>query len=585
MDINLNSMALLMAKAVLKDPDSGKSTVALVSSNESSNVREFVAQVISGDDPDVREVLESLSKDANEGVRVLVASNVHSSPNVLTDLSADPVIQVVQSAAGNPATPPAVLAHLSGSSHSIIVESVASNPSTPVATLESLAEMGAPNIRYLVALNPSTPVSVRQTLLPARIEDLNQQFLSLAESKDDLGFMELLARRLLWIQLAYHGAHVNLELVNANDSLDYLRLECFFQGEQGLCSWEVFLTDPIEDDNSEFDVSIFRDGLLDAWPSPLEWQEFAYGQVLPTPIEPEDDNEYERLCTDSWPSDWPSLLIDTGYGMWAYVDLAQVGHISHMSFMEALRGFRGIPAIGQVELVARGSVQGEYEVPIPCSDSVVIDVLQRVQAFDDASADSDDQRLRNAVLNLVEPLMVITPGVSSEILEFVLRQPSQMVAQLASANNSLPETVKSLAAAQATSALPEGCTIELGLTGRPGRTWDNPEINSELGLLVQESSSEARSVRHELSTLIASIMKVVPSPDEDGEDGEIETSVGRHKQFLQSMLWLGGAVFVPINLVDNWIESLSDLNEALTDEDCEPELVEELAFNSWAEQD
>lgn len=582
MTLDRNTLTRIAAQAVLSDPSGTTSAVSALSGHKSVDVRELIAWGTTAADPDVQQVLRKLAHDKSVRVRSQVAHNRATPPEVLAELTHDRNKDVAGLAAGNPSTPRESLADLGTESSVRVQWPIAANPSTPPETLAYLAGSKNRGVRDFVALNPATPMDVRARLLPVRNKQWAKDLKALSQKGKELQFVAFLARRLIWYQLAYCSAAGNLDLVNENFSSDTVRLEFFFRSGDQFAAWEVFLTDPLREQGSAFDVGIFSNGIIDTWPDDLSWPEFEYGEVLPTPMDPEDDDEFERLCSDSWPSEWPSLISDTGYAHWATVDLGRRGWMLRQHFMEALRDFQGTSQIGLVELCAVGAVSPHEDDAIPGDTAAAIAVLSRLRNVGDRHGDSEVAKAARIARNLIEPLLVITPTVSPEILDFVTSDLQCPALHLVRANSSLSDEVRALAALTEGEPLPAGSELTLGLS-QPmpvNQRWQG--IDQPPHGLHQESSPVAQQHRRALAELLVEILAAVPAPNEDADDGEVEASVGRHKQYLQAAMWLWGDVFVSEDLLDEWVEELTKLRNAVVGEDDDPELVEELAFNSWS---
>jgi hypothetical protein len=109
-------------------------------------------------------VLNILSKDSDEYVRMYVAINPNTPVEVLNILSKDSYDDVRGNVARNPNTPVETFNILSKDSDSYVRRYVARNPNTPVETLNILSKDSDHGVRGNVAGNPNTPVEALNIL-------------------------------------------------------------------------------------------------------------------------------------------------------------------------------------------------------------------------------------------------------------------------------------------------------------------------------------------------------------------------------------------------------------------------------------
>lgn len=112
------------------------------------------------------EVLTQLAEDNNDNVRERISSNPNTPPKVLTKLSEEVLWKIKSRVANNPSTPSEVLRKLSGSYFFMVKESVAGNPNTPENVLNELfvsttgTDKNSTHTLRKLASNPNTPIHI-----------------------------------------------------------------------------------------------------------------------------------------------------------------------------------------------------------------------------------------------------------------------------------------------------------------------------------------------------------------------------------------------------------------------------------------
>ena len=104
------------------------------------------------------EILVTLAADTDPRVRQNVAYNANTPPDILTTLATDTVDGVRRRVAHNPNTPPHALATLVSDIGSVRLH-LSDNPNTSPAILDVLAADDSPKLRACVARNPHTPTT------------------------------------------------------------------------------------------------------------------------------------------------------------------------------------------------------------------------------------------------------------------------------------------------------------------------------------------------------------------------------------------------------------------------------------------
>jgi hypothetical protein len=125
----------------------------------------------------VRERQVWLAKAArgDERLRLSVASNVYSAPELLLALGSDPDLRVQSALARNASSPARLLNDLATAPNNDIRTLVAENPSASPGTLEKLAGDQSPWIRAEAVCNPSAPESLRRRVITEESEDKVRQ--------------------------------------------------------------------------------------------------------------------------------------------------------------------------------------------------------------------------------------------------------------------------------------------------------------------------------------------------------------------------------------------------------------------------
>jgi hypothetical protein len=571
--VDVNSVLMAIAKAVKADPTWNGPAIGLLAGNKSAHVREAIAS--EQDLP--ANLLVKLSNDRNKDVRIAIASNGATPLEVLVTLCGDKSVEVVQATAGNLMTPPNELIALASHRSEEVVEAVASNSATPPDTLAEFLLHGSERVKTAAANNPSTPLASLRSFITSREIEFAATLDSLAQAHQDDEFIGLLARRLLWVQLAEHGAAAQLVLQHGYRTVDGVELTFFYPHQGNLAKWTVFLCDDSCGCSSYDDSTILRDGFAGHWPGKPSWDEFVFGRAWSHIGDLMDDYAFEELSDSEFARDgWPSLVVGTGYAYGALVDLAERGMVDDGAFVWFHANIDGAESFGSVEIMAAGatSIDGALP-PIPCASDSVIAVLSRFRL-----KKSKGEELAR---DLIEPLLAITPGVSSEILDFIVSDPTCPAMNLVSTNSTFPDEIRALAVLSNIDPLPDGFDLYLEASSleEQGSFPRQVRIAPPAGLLLEESADEARLLRGNIASLLVAIMKTVAHPDEYAEDATLEASVGRHKDFIQARMWLLGTISAPESMIGDWIEALTALKDSLMEEDDDSELVEQLAFDSW----
>jgi len=111
----------------------------------------------------------------DEQLRLGVASNVYSAPELLLTLRSDPDLRVQAALAGNPSSPAPLLNDLAEASDKDIRVIVAGNPSASPGTLEKLAGDESAWMRTRAVCNPSAPESLLRRVMKEDREDWVRQ--------------------------------------------------------------------------------------------------------------------------------------------------------------------------------------------------------------------------------------------------------------------------------------------------------------------------------------------------------------------------------------------------------------------------
>ena len=107
---------------------------------------------------------ELVSRDINDKVRRVVASNSNTPPAVLEKLATDENMWVRQRVAKNSNTPVKLLQKLATDGDTWVRHEVVTNPNTPPTLLQILATDRDRHVRYEVARNNNTPPTALQIL-------------------------------------------------------------------------------------------------------------------------------------------------------------------------------------------------------------------------------------------------------------------------------------------------------------------------------------------------------------------------------------------------------------------------------------
>jgi hypothetical protein len=397
---------------------------------------------------------------------------------------------------------------------------------------------------------------------------------------DDEAFVQALARHLLWVHLTRGSGVAWVEMTNQSPRLDAVTVAFLVPNEGKLAAWQVHFPDPDDTDGTSPGSQLFYDGIVNRWPDEPTWSEFSFGRVWPRPLDPEDDYEFERLLEEEWAGEWPSLLEGAGYEHWAMLGMAARGRIGNRELVEYLRQQDGLWGVGDVEVLAVGEPPSDGEALQSDEAGSIITMLARLRSIQ--APDSRQAFTVAAAHLLIEPLLVVTPGVPAEILEFIATDTTCPAMHMLRLNTELPEAVKALASGSTESPVPTAWEIEVGVTGiQPRLALVEHDADTSVTFL-DLASPDADRQRLEITALLGRILAVVHEPDETAVDDSLEASVGRHQQFLQSRRWLRGDIGVPGEMLDLWTVQLSALTDQLEEDDVDVEEVARLAFESWA---
>ena len=401
-----------------------------------------------------------------------------------------------------------------------------------------------------------------------------------AFESDDEAFVQALARHLLWVHLTRGSGVAWVEMTNQGPRLDAVTLAFLVPHGGELAAWQVHLPDPDDTDGASPGSQLFHDGLVNRWPDEPTWSEFAFGRVWPRPLDPGDDYEFERLLEEEWSGEWPSLLEGAGYEHWATLGMATRGRIGSRDLVEYLRQQDGLWGVGDVEVLAVAQPPQDADALLSNEAGSIITMLARLRSI--KAPDSRQAFTVAAARLLIEPLLVVTPGVPAEILEFIATDTTCPAMHMLRLSTDLPDAVKALASGSTDAPLPTAWEIEVGVTGvEPRLALAERDPDSSVPFF-DLGSPETDQQKMEITALVDRILAVVRQPDETAVDDSLEASVGRHQQFLQSRRWLKGDVGVPEDMLGLWTVQLSGLADQLEDDDVDVEEVARLAFESWA---
>lgn len=440
----------------------------------------------------------------------------------------------------------------------------------------------------------------------------------------DEEFVVFMARKLLWAQLISGRGAAWVDMTNDAVSYERVQIACFVPRKKGFALWEVW---PIDHDDGHYvwspafgcPISPSTDwaGFTYAWPDQVpNWDEFTFGQAWPVPYEPDNDYEFESVLEGEWSGEWPELLMGSGYEHWAVLDMAARGRIENYDLVQYLRSQDDLDQIGRVEILAVGVQPAGGDAPFPDAADSVISVLSRIRGLRHGAADSEEAALVDAARHLIEPLLVITPGVPREILDFIVSEPTCPAMHLLAINSDLPESLRAIAATAEMGTLPRNWTIETrGITGGTPQLrflQEKYKDSGDNGTLLSAGSAAGTQLEIEITalmerilgslskTLVENLLGVLPadsendgdeddeSGDEDEESGEsaedtLEFSVAHHLQFLQARRWLHGGIGVPEEMLAMWIDQLEVLADQIDGEVVDSEEVARTAAASWTE--
>ena len=136
---------------IIKQEKINEKILEFLSDDENENVRVSVALNSSTSIP----VLDKLSNDENEDVRISVAQNDNTLVSILEFLSNDEIWEVRYQIAQNPNTSISILEKLGSDRNENVRMSVAQNPKTPIHILKKLSNDISYNVRYWVSKNPN----------------------------------------------------------------------------------------------------------------------------------------------------------------------------------------------------------------------------------------------------------------------------------------------------------------------------------------------------------------------------------------------------------------------------------------------
>jgi hypothetical protein len=139
-------------------------------------------------------------------------------------------------------------------------------------------------------------------------------------------------------------------------------------------------------------------------------------------------------------------MIGSDYDDWAVLGMAAWGRIKNRELVTHLYEQQNLDSIGVVEILALGEPPADGEAPFACTADSVISVLSRLRALQPSSADSDEAALQSAARFLLEPLLVVTPGVQQEIISYVMSDPTCPAMHVLGINSDLPGMIRALVA-------------------------------------------------------------------------------------------------------------------------------------------
>ena len=409
----------------------------------------------------------------------------------------------------------------------------------------------------------------------------------------DQEFLVFMVRKLLWAQLIRGRAACWVRLTHQEGRAEAVVLNCLIPHQDNFASWKVWVTDPNpeEPDGHHEWTDIFDNaGFINRWCPDVDewrpdndgrpdWDEFAFGRVWPEPLEPDEDYEFENVLEGTWDGERPPLMIGSEYDHWAVLGMAAWGRIENRKLVTFLYEQQNLDSIGVVEILALGEPPADGEAPFACTADSVISVLSRLRALQPSSADSDEAALQSAARFLLEPLLVVTPGVQQEIISYVMSDPTCPAMHVLAINSDLPDTIRALVALSAPpGSIPDPWQIETGVVG------DSPQYRVHLeqydetadkGILFEVGDDAAEDASLEVKAFINRILDIVPDFSEEHE------SVTHHLQFLQGQMWLQGGIAVPGEMLGIWITNLTALLGELESDDIDSEEVKDAARASW----
>lgn len=389
--------------------------------------------------------------------------------------------------------------------------------------------------------------------------------------------LQAIARHLLWAHLVHGRAVACAILTNSNRSIDGIHLQVLIPQKTKFSSWSVFLADLASGVSDALDSRMYYPELL-YWPTEIDWKEFTFGRVWPDPMEPDDDYQFEELLDQCSPGEWPGLIVGAGYLHWAVVDMAKQGRIDDRDFVMFLREQEGLDRIGEAEICAVGEV-AEDDWVFPFNADSVIELLAGLRASRSGVRGSRDGR-DDATLSrlLIEPWLMITPGVPEDLLTFIASDPSCPAMILANENPLLPTSILKIANEMAGASTPKGWELKHKVVGsRPSLEGDSKKLPK--GHLLLPGDTDAAQARDQLADSMSRILQIVPNPSEEDDEDSLEGLVVRHLQFLQASVWLRGGVALPSGMVKKLNSHVRSLLKALEKGDIDD--IAEVAYESW----
>lgn len=142
--------------------------------------------------------LTRLAEDPNSGVRIRVARNPSTPPEILAKLAEDPYVYVVTAVAQNPNTPSDVLYSMAANSPKLVQSYIALNPNCPENIMQMFIDDNIEVVLENLAENPNVPENIMRQIYENNIslgitlaENPNVSDELKQEIVDDLGLQSL----------------------------------------------------------------------------------------------------------------------------------------------------------------------------------------------------------------------------------------------------------------------------------------------------------------------------------------------------------------------------------------------------------